>query len=41
MKKGTKCFIACALCLGVAYFVYNNVLHPINTDTVQQIHVYK
>jgi len=41
MKKMTKIFIAGSLCFGVAYFVYNNVLQPINEETTHEIPFYK
>jgi hypothetical protein len=41
MKKMTKIFIAGSLCFGVAYFVYNNVMHPLNEEDTQEILLYK
>lgn len=41
MKKMTKIFIAGSLCFGVAYFVYNNVMQPLNEEATQEILLYK
>lgn len=41
MKKMTKIFIAGSLCFGVVYFVYNNVMQPLNEEATQESLLYK